>query len=132
MKKPTVAVLKRKADKVFSLAIRLRDSDKNGYGRCITCSKRVHYKEAHAGHFISRRYGATRYDEENVNLQCTLCNTFRAGEQYKYGLEVDLKYGNGTAEKLHAKANSDFRFSVPLLEEIIKDSKEQVKWYENS
>lgn len=127
MKQKTIPQLKKLADKHFSLAIRLRDADKYGMGTCITCSDKLHYKSGHAGHFISRRFGATRYHPENVNLQCVKCNTFNAGEQYKYGLAVDLKYGRDTAKKLHDLAHSDFRFTRPFLENVIAEAKEEVR-----
>ena len=50
-RKPSRKTLIKKLDKVFSEYIRKRDTDKNGYGLCCTCAKRLHYKEGHAGHF---------------------------------------------------------------------------------
>lgn len=85
----------------------------------------------HCGHFMSRRFPATRWDEENCNAQCAGCNMFGNGEQYKYGLAVDLKYGVGTAEKLSKQAHGYFKVTRSLLEEIIKDATEEIKWYES-
>jgi hypothetical protein len=115
----TVAKLKKQADKVFSQYIRQRDSNKEGYGRCITCDKLCHWKEAQAGHFVSRRVNKLRFDEENVNLQCVGCNMFKAGEQYLYGINIDKKYGDGTAEKLMNQRHLTHKFTVSELEEII-------------
>ena len=64
----------KKLDKIFSEYIRKRDSDANGFGKCCTCNKKLHYKDAHAGHFMSRRHYATRWDPENVAMQCSYCN----------------------------------------------------------
>jgi hypothetical protein len=72
---------------------------------------------------------ATRWDEENVNLQCAGCNTFRGGEQYLYGLALDKRYGRGTAAKLAKQAKIERRFTVTELEEIIHDSTAQIMWY---
>ncbi len=36
-------------DRIFSEYIRRRDSDENGIGRCISCGKMVHWKEADCG-----------------------------------------------------------------------------------
>lgn len=122
-----------KADTLFSLAIRLRDSV-DGVGRCITCDKPLHYKDAHAGHFQSRKYYQTRWDEENVNLQCAGCNTFGYGEQFKYGRALEMKYGDGTAEKLEkqARAGIGVKFPSALIEQVIEDAKEQIRFYEMS
>lgn len=129
----TRAQLIKKADKYFSLAIRYRDGYKQGgawFVECITCNKHLPLRSIHAGHFQSRRYMATRYDDENVNAQCAGCNTFNHGEQYKYGVALDFKYGRGTAEKLHKLARSTTKLKTWDLEQIIEDSKEQIRWYE--
>ena len=113
--------------KVFSEFIRLRDSDENGFGNCITCKKKVHYKESHAGHFISRRHKATKFDEKNVHLQCVACNTFNNGRQYEYSLELDRRYGNGTSEKLLQKSNELKKFVKWELENLVNEYKQKVK-----
>ena len=130
-KKESVASLKRKADKYFSLYIRLRDSDEFGVGDCITCGDKKHYKQMQCGHFVSRKTNALRYDEENCNLQCVGCNMFKAGEQYQYSKALDLKYGEGTADRLFAQRFDSHKFTREELEEVIHDSKEQCKFYEN-
>lgn len=128
--KSSLSTLKKKADKIFSVAVRLRDSNSSGVVPCITCSKPIPYTQVHAGHFQSRRYNATRWDRRNVNGQCAGCNTFNNGEQYKYGLAVDLKYGSGTAKELHDLAHAPFKLTRELLENVIREAKEEVDGYE--
>ena len=113
--------------KEFSLFIRLRDSDADGFGNCITCKKKAYYKESHAGHFISRRHKATKFDEKNVHLQCVACNTYNAGRQYEYSIELDRRYGKGTAEELLQKSNSLKKFTKGEIDELTKEYKEKVK-----
>jgi hypothetical protein len=117
--------------KEFSLFIRLRDSDADGFGNCITCKKKVHYKESHAGHFISRRHKATKFDEKNVHLQCVSCNTYNAGRQYEYSIELDRRYGEGTAEELLQKSNELKKFTKSEIDELTKEYKEKVKQLKN-
>lgn len=131
-KRPTVSKLKKKADALFSQYVRLRDSDKYGYGTCITCGVRKPWKEGQAGHFIKRSVSTLRYDEENVNFQCYQCNVLKYGEQYKYAQELDLKYGDGTAKKLHDRRYETHKFSIDELEQIIHDAKEYIRFYENN
>lgn len=132
-KLPTITILRRRADKIFSLAVRLRDGKVRGDGQwwsqCITCGKWNLTSKTHAGHFMKRGRLATRWDYENVNAQCAGCNTFRDGEQYKYALEIDLKYGTGTAKKLHDLSKQDFRPTRPFLEEIISTAQNEVDFY---
>ena len=101
-------------------------------GVCITCDKMLPMSQAHAGHFQSRRYNSTRWNEENVNLQCAGCNTFRHGEQYMYGVGIDKKYGNGTSKKLAKLAQEYFKVTTEYLEEVIADSKEAILFYETT
>jgi hypothetical protein len=47
---------------------------------------------------------STRYDEQNCQVQCVGCNMFKFGEQFKFSLALDSKYGKGTAEDLLHKS----------------------------
>lgn len=92
-----------KADKYFSLYIRKLNSV-NDYCVCITCGRSFHWKNIDCGHFISRAFQATRYDEKNVSPQCKHCNRFSQGVQFQFSLAIDKKYGAGMAEKLLMKS----------------------------
>lgn len=95
----TISKLKKELDKWFSLYIRLRNS-KDGMSICFTCNKIDYYKKLQNGHFQSRRHTSTRWDLKNCQVQCVKCNMFNQGEQFKFGLYLDAKYGEGTAEEL--------------------------------
>jgi hypothetical protein len=69
----------------------------------------------------------TRYDEQNCSAQCVACNMFRGGEQYRFALAIDAKYGEGTAEELQYKARQIQKFSRVDYEEKISYYKEAVK-----
>lgn len=83
----------------------------------------------HNGHFMSRRYPSTRWDSENCNAQCAGCNMFGSGEQYRYGIAIDLKYGDGTAKKLAKKSRLKFKVTRQYLEEVIADAQTEIDWY---
>lgn len=129
-KRESVASLKKRADKYHSIYIRMRDSDTHGIGECITCNKKVHWRHAQCGHFVSRSNNKLRYDELNTNLQCVGCNMFKSGEQYLYSKALDEKYGPGTAEELFSQRHDTHKFTVDELQEVIKDRKIQIKFYE--
>lgn len=136
MKQAAIPTLTRKADKVFSEWIRKRDSvtyiqDEEGMskraGYCVTCNKLVPAEgkgTGHCGHFIPRGCKPTRYSEQNCALQCSYCNTYRFGEQYKFGLAIDSKYGEGTAMALYEQEKeykkSGYKFKREELEQIIE------------
>lgn len=134
-KAKTITQLRKQADTLFSKSIRLRDGELRGgvwQSQCITCDVWRPLTTMHAGHFQSRRFPATRWDEENVNAQCAGCNMFGNGEQYKYGLAVDAKYGDGTAKKLQLKSREYFKVTRQYLEEVIADAKTEISWYEDN
>ena len=133
-----------KADKVFSQFIRKRDTvdglyiqDNEGNsipcGYCITCNRVTATQgksTGHCGHFIPRGCKFTRFDEENCALQCNYCNTYRQGEQYKFGQAIDRIYGKGTAKKLSKLEDKykaeGYKFTKDELEGIIKYYKEGI------
>ena len=117
--KKTISKLKKELDKWFSLYIRIRDCDDNGMVICFTSGRKYHYKNIHAGHFISRKQLATRWCEKNVMPQSAADNLFGQGEQYKFGLNLDSKYGKGTAEQLSLEARQTIKMSRVDYEEKI-------------
>lgn len=108
----------------------MRDADQYGIAECITCGEKKHWKNLQCGHFVSRKVNVLRFDEENTNAQCVGCNMFKSGEQYAYSKALDMKYGDGTAERLWAQRFDTHKFTITELEEIIHDRKEQISFYE--
>lgn len=112
-------------------------------GQCITCERICvvinslgkRQKSNGWGHFIGRGDWNLRYDEENVNLQCSHCNAWRDKNSMldAYKLALDAKYGVGTATKLVKASITDKRGSLTRkeLEQIIQDSTAQVNFYLN-
>jgi hypothetical protein len=122
----SISKLKKELDKWFSLFIRLRDATNEGMVQCFTSNRVYHYKQIHAGHFISRRHLATRWCEINVQPQSAADNLFGQGEQYKFGLNLDAKFGEGTSEELQYKARQTVKLSRIDYEEKISYYKECV------
>jgi hypothetical protein len=113
--------------KYFSLFIRLRDSDKNGICRCITCGKKDHYKNMDAGHFITRNNKSTKYDEKNVHAQCKRDNRFLSGKQYEHSKMIDEIYGEGAANDLLLKSKMVCKRTDADLRAMIMFYKQKVK-----
>lgn len=91
---------KSKLDRVFSEYIRRRDADADGYIRCISCGKTVHWKESDAGHYVNRKHMSLRWDEKNVNAQCRSCNRFDEGNVLGYTDGLKRRYGDDVIDKL--------------------------------
>jgi hypothetical protein len=116
----SISKLKKELDKWFSLYIRLRDSE-DGLAQCFTCGVVKHYKSGmQCGHFQSRRYHTTRWDEKNCQVQCVACNMYGQGEQYKFGMNLDAKYGEGTSGELGFFAQLKFKKMRHEYEEDIR------------
>ena len=118
--KKTISKLKKELDKWFSLYIRLREANEYGMIQCFTCGIVRGYKDGmQNGHFQSRKHLATRFDEENCQVQCIKCNMFSQGEQFKFGIHLDSKYGEGKAEELEFLARTTLKISRVEYEEQI-------------
>ena len=116
----TISKLKKELDKWFSLYIRLRDADSLGFVQCFTCQRFKHYKSGmQNGHFQSRSFLSTRCDEENCQPRCVGCNMVKSGEQYKFSVNLDNKYGEGKAKQLEFEARQIQKFSRVDYEENI-------------
>jgi hypothetical protein len=116
----------KKLDRVFSEYVRLKNADHAGNCKCITCEKTFHYKNIDAGHFVSRRHIATRFDEMNVFPQCKYCNRFLNGLQYEYGKAIDNMFGDGTADELIQKSKTAEKIDTKIIEEMFGSYKKKL------
>tara|TARA_R100001015_G_C4607066_1_gene162159 strand:- start:286 stop:675 length:390 start_codon:yes stop_codon:yes gene_type:complete len=124
-KKIKRSTIVKKLDIIFSKFIRLSNADANGMCECVTCGNLYHWKKIQAGHFMSRRFYATRWDIENVAPQCYGCNVMSQGQQYKYSLYL----GKSLSEKLYLKSKKTQKFSDNDLKDLINYYTDQVKNY---
>ena len=122
----SISKLKKELDKWFSLYIRLRDADDLGFVECFTSGRFYHYKNIHAGHFMSRKHLSTRWCDTNVQPQSIGDNLFGQGEQYKFSIALDSKYGEGTAKELELTARTIMKVSRIDYEEKISYYKDLV------
>ena len=128
--KKNITKLKKELDKWFSLYIRLRDASDLGMCQCFTCGKVDHYKKMQCGHFQSRRHLSTRWNEQNCQVQCPACNVFRYGEQWKFGLRLEYKYGEGISEELevlslkkHKKLRWEYEDGISYYKNFVNNLK---------
>lgn len=126
-KTKTVPALIRKLDDIFSQYIRLRDSDSNGYCRCISCGAVLFWKKIHNGHFVNRGHMSTRYHEKNCNAQCPKCNLFDEGNNIGYTRGLLRKYGSGVIEELDIAKHSICKRSPTDYELLIDHYTKEVE-----
>lgn len=119
MKKPTRKSLVIKLDTVFSQYIRRKDAI-DEIATCVTCGKKDHWKKLQNGHFMSRRHYSTRWDENNVGVQCYSCNITNQGMQYAFSKYL-TKFDNNLPDNLLIKSKQIVKFAdVDLVEMIDK------------
>lgn len=120
-KRSSISSLKKACWTQFSQYIRLRDCLKTtgspDYGKCITCGRLVGRTRADAGHFISRRFNSTLFDERNVHLQCKQCNAF-GGQPLEYRRQIVRLYGEGADVELEDRATEIRKFTPQELIEL--------------
>lgn len=126
-KKKSLKGLKNKAWNLFSIYIRLRDSNNEGFSPCCTCGKVFHWSEMDAGHYISRGYLNTFLNEKNVFAQCRWENRYREGATSAYAIFLVKKFGNGIIEELDDLKNQAVKFSQAYYEEKIEGLKIKIE-----
>jgi hypothetical protein len=82
---------------------------------------------ADAGHFINRRWMATRWREDNVHAQCSSCNRFDEGNSAGYAIFMIKKYGQEHVDMLLALKNQTQKWTDWELDILIKEYRQKVK-----
>lgn len=112
-KQQTVSSLKKVVWTNFSKYIKERDN-----WTCFTCDKYIKGAQMHGGHYISRRYNATLFDERNVHAQCSSCNMFKNGEPHIYTQKLLKIHGYEWLEKLIEDSKIPKKFTKAELLEL--------------
>lgn len=113
-----------KADKYFSLFVRLRDTE-DGLCECITCRRRAHPKEMDCGHYLKRQHQATRFSEINCGAQCGKCNRFEQGRDVVFRQKLVEKYGEAKIVLLEEAARKSVKRTKTELDCIADYYKKQ-------
>jgi hypothetical protein len=124
-----VAYWDKKLWKVFSEYVRRNGANKDGMNECYTCYTIKHWKQLHAGHFVTRTAKAVKFDEQNVKPQCPNCNAFQGGMSWAFGQRLDEEYGEGTAENLEAQRHSIIKRKPSDYQELISYYEEKLAEY---
>lgn len=115
-KVPTPAKLKKELDRVFSLYIRGKYEKS-----CYTCGRTGTLQN---GHFISRQYLATRWDENNCRPQCVGCNIYGNGKPLDFEERLKKELGDNLVEEMKKKRHTITKVGIQWY-------KEQIEHYKN-
>lgn len=107
---------------VFNKYIRLRDKNLP----CISCGRTI-VEEFHAGHYIASTYQIHRFNEFNVNKQCSFCNTHLRGNLLDYRIGLINKIGLAEVCKLEETKHNKLELTNDELKDLIKEYKLKIK-----
>ena len=117
----------RNLDKYCSWYVRLNEADKDGFITCITCGKKVYWKQADNCHWLSRRYQKTRWDLRDVHAGCRECNRAKNGNYDSYNKVMKKLLGEDGCAELEQLAHSGRKISTVELNAMLLDYKAKVK-----
>lgn len=109
--------------KKCSLFWRLFYTDNTGYGHCYTCEKRIFYKEANLGHYISRAYKAVKFHSDNLRLQCVQCNKWKNGQTVVFRENLVDEIGEKRVLKIEKMKDGQYPTKEWMLDELGKYKK---------
>lgn len=123
MKELSTPNLKKKAIRIFHEYIRKRDEGQP----CISCGNK---RELQAGHFHSAgKHERLRFNSDNVNGQCKVCNYFLSGNLLNYRKNLIKKIGEDRVNKLDMIASNrkPFKSDRFFYEQVIKEYSYKLK-----
>lgn len=119
---------KETLDEVFSQYIRLLYSTTSRtMCRCYTCPKLKSIKRIQNGHFISRTYLATRWDESNCRPQCVGCNMYGGGRTLDFEENLIDEIGEEAVNELKKRRHTIVKLDDAWYEAKILHYKTLVK-----
>ena len=120
--------MKNTADKVFSRWIRLKVADYRGYVTCVTCGVTRHYQDnMNAGHYADRTHMNTRFDEQNVHVQCVRCNKWLSGNMASYAAFIAETYGYEMIAELDQRSRTIKQWKLPELKAKVKEWRAEIE-----
>lgn len=128
-KKPTqkkILTLIEICDYLFSRYIRQLAADKDGNVECYTCSKKIHWSIAQAGHYIVRRYYQFRFCQFNTKIQCNTCNNVKEGNLTEFSIRL-IKEDKEKFEQMLLRKNDIFKITHSYLQELRLSLKEKLE-----
>ena len=123
----TLAQLTDQAATLLQYYVRIKFADFNGFVRCVTCGAVAHYKDMDGGHFIPRKWAATKLVVRNVHPQCKDCNGPKRGNLIPYTLYMSDTYGRRFVDDLYRLKHTEKSFTREELGEYIHDIKRDIE-----
>lgn len=118
--------LEEKCDEAIREYLRWRDASGHNF-TCFICQITIPKEYASVGHYRKRGNHSTRWLLKNCHLICDDCqDEGNPMNTKRYGMRIDLKYGEGTAEWLTRLSHQRADYSLFDLMDIA-DSFQKLK-----
>lgn len=125
-KKPkSLSKLKKELDRLFSLWIRAKYPK-----RCYTCDRA--YPNLQCGHFVSRQYLATRWEESNCRPQCMVCNVRLHGNILEFEERLIKELGAQKVQELKDSRKQLLRLTEEYYTTNIDKYQKELERVDNS
>jgi len=122
-KPPTISKLKKKLDTLFSIYIRAKYQKScytcGGGGRVLQC-----------GHFVSRMYLPTRWDENNARPQCRMCNCMMNGRAVDFEERLIQEVGAEEVQRLKTARREIWKLDEAWYYQKIQEFEAKIKEYQ--
>lgn len=118
-----------KADKWFSVFIRVRDAQVGEFGRCCTCGDYINIRHHDCGHYVGRQHHNTRFDEHNAHLQCKKCNQWEEGRKESYAEFIICKYGEDELMRLRiagAMTKKTGKYELEIIANLYREKAQKL------
>jgi len=126
-KKISTAKLKSELFTLVQLLARLEDVDPTWFWHCISCWKKINWREGDGWHYISRTHMSTAFDLRNIHLQCKHCNGQLHWNVIEYRKGLIRKYWLDLVEELERKKHETKQYTVEELQSLIDDTKRLIE-----
>ncbi len=126
--------LRKKCLTAIQKLARISAADQLGMVQCVSCEKRLHWKDADGGHYIAK--GSSSYwalEVENVHPQCKGCNCFgmsKGSAEGQYTLWMIDMYGEDLFRHMHQDKRKLKKMYKQDDEDMLKEFNALIKHHE--
>ena len=113
---------------------RISAADEYGMVQCVSCDKRMHWKDCDGGHYIAK--GSSSYwalEIENCHPQCKGCNAYgmsKGSAEGQYTLWMINYYGLDFVEQMHRDKRKEKKIYAADYREMLAQFKSLIKHHE--
>jgi len=117
-------------DRLFSLVVRISQSDSDGASDCFTCGikGRNHYKNMHLSHYIPRGNMFLRFSENNSTCSCASCNLLHNDNTEPYKKAIIEHKGKGVLEYLEEHRHTVTKWTLGDLKDLRTELQERLNF----